>query len=168
MKCLEKGRAASTVKAVVQVSVSLTMFIVFQPLFACSFCNIHLVFSIIKIIMMFKHLQHSRNFCESFISVLTIPLYFSLTNIIIALPDFRRTINNSSFPLPSNWDKHQSQTGDENISYKTGLEDIAKMWDLNCFSNISFQPWIKDLDSSSHWFREITSGLLPQAKRRSQ
>ena len=44
MKCLENGHEDGTVKAVVQLSVSLTMFIVFQPLFACSFYNIHLVF----------------------------------------------------------------------------------------------------------------------------
>jgi len=75
MKYLEKGHADSTVKAVVQVSESLTMFIVFQPLFACSFYNIHLVFSITKIIMMFKHLQHSRNFCENFISVIAFNLH---------------------------------------------------------------------------------------------
>ena len=75
MKCFEKGHADSTVKAVVQVSVSLTMFIVFQLLFACSFYNIHLVFSITKIIMMFKHLQHSRNFCENFISVIAFDLH---------------------------------------------------------------------------------------------
>lgn len=87
---LWKGHADSTVKAVVQVSVSLTMFIVFQLLFACSFYNIHLVFSITKIIMMFKHLQHSRNFCENFISVIAFDLHNNSsrgTLISIFIPD---------------------------------------------------------------------------------
>lgn len=35
MKCLENDHTDSRVKAVIQVSVSLPVFIVFQPLFAC-------------------------------------------------------------------------------------------------------------------------------------